>query len=139
MKEDNMELRKRIKSMKRKKQQRVTGGEQMIRDLKKLNRVITRGQSVRDRFTCNRIVLKLQPRKYEPAMVKGVRKKLGMSQAIFAQFLGVSAGTVRSWEQGQNPVPGIACRFLDELDRNPAYWQERLQESAFDKELVQSE
>ena len=72
-------------------------------------------------------------------MVKQLRKSLGMSQAIFAQFIGASASAVRSWEQGQNPVPGMACRFFDELSRNPSYFRDRLRESATDKELVQSE
>ena len=67
-------------------------------------------------------------------MVKKVRHQLGMSQVIFAQFLGVAASTVRSWEQGQNPVPGLACRFMDELNRNPSYWRERLEQAVIEKE-----
>ena len=32
-----------------------------------------------------------------------VRDLLGMSQVLFARFLGVDANTVRSWEQGTRP------------------------------------
>ena len=120
-------------------QARMTMGSRIIQDLKKLNEVVSRGDSVFDHFACNRVVLNLQPRDYTPEMVKDVRKTLRMSQTIFAQFLGVSASTVRSWEQGQNPVPGIACRFLDEINGNPAYWRQRLKASVTDKAIVQSE
>jgi putative transcriptional regulator len=120
-----------------KKGARMTIGSQIVGDLKKLNAVIARGESVCDQFTCNRVVLNLQPRDYKPEMVKKVRKTLRMSQAIFAQFLGVSTSTVRSWEQGQNLVPGMACRFLDEINENPTYWLKRLQAAIVDKELVQ--
>lgn len=123
----------------KKKGAEMSIGTQIVRDLKKLNSVIGRGESVFDHFTCNRVVLNLQPRDYTPEMVKEVRKTLGMSQPIFAQFLGVSSSTIRSWEQGQNPVHGIACRFLDEISTNPTYWRKRLRASVVDKELVQSE
>ncbi len=36
--------------------------------------------------------------------VKALRKKLGLSQAMFAQLLRVSNKTVEKWEQGANPV-----------------------------------
>src|SRR4051794_17473009 len=52
------------------------------------------------------------------------------SQAVFARFLGVSRNTVRSWEQGVNAPSTMACRFLDEIRLNPAYWQQRLRDSA---------
>ena len=116
-----------------------TFGSSIVSDLKKLNSVIKSGESVFDHFTCNRVMLNLQPRDYTPEMVKDLRKMLGMSQAIFAQFLGVSTSTVQSWEQGQNPIPGMACRFLDEINENPQYWFKRIQASAIDKELIQSE
>lgn len=117
----------------------MTIGSQIVSDLKKLNDVIARGESVCDRFTCNRVLLNIQPRDYKPEMVKEVRKTLRMSQAIFAQFLGVSTSALRSWEQGQNPVPGMACRFFDEINLDPQYWRTRLQASIVEKDLVQSE
>src|SRR5579862_3336473 len=96
-----------------------TLGSQMVGDLKKLNEVIARGDSVCDHFTCSRVILNLQPRDYKPEMVKEIRRILRMSQPVFAQFLGVSASAVKSWEQGANPVPGVACRFFDEIRQKP--------------------
>lgn len=53
-----------------------------------------------------------------------------VSQAIFAQFLGVSLGTVRDWEQGNKPPNGAASRLMDEIRNNPEYFFKRLMELA---------
>ena len=130
--------KKKVVASKAKKTSKPSIGEEMIRDLRELNRVVASGESVIDRYTCSRVVLKLDPRHYEPEIVREVREALQMSQAVFAQFLGVSPSTVKAWEQGQNPVSPMAGRFLDELSRNQEYWRERLQESVVKKELVAS-
>jgi DNA-binding transcriptional regulator YiaG len=48
---------------------------------------------------------------------------------IFADFIGVSVGTLRNWEQGIRPVSGVAARMFDEMRINPAYWAIRLSQS----------
>lgn len=65
------------------------------------------------------------------ADVRGIRGKLDVSQDVFAGLLGVSTNTVRAWEQGVNPLSKIAARFLDEVNRNPEYWKQRVEELAF--------
>jgi len=82
-----------------------------------------------EKYTCRRVVLDLQPRAYGAKEAKATRLLLKASQALFAQFLGVSVKTVRAWEQGKTPSD-MACRFMDEIQRNPDYWRERLRESA---------
>jgi putative transcriptional regulator len=62
-------------------------------------------------------------------MVSDVRGVLGVSQSIFARFLGVSVNAVRTWEQGTKTPQGGAQRFMDEMRRDPDYWRARLQES----------
>ncbi|HEU0012095.1 MAG TPA: helix-turn-helix domain-containing protein [Longimicrobium sp.] len=59
------------------------------------------------------------PPKYQGAEVLRIRKRLGCSQAIFAQLLNVSAETVRSWEQGRREPDGPTLRLLQVADRNP--------------------
>ena len=49
-----------------------------------------------------------------------------MSQAIFAQFLGVSVKTVSAWERGDKKPSDLACRFMDEIKESPDYWKRRL-------------
>ena len=63
---------------------------------------------------------------YGPDDVRRVRGVLGMSQAVFARFLGVDANTVRSWEQGTRPPSTIARRFMGEIESDPDYWKRRV-------------
>jgi|UPI0005D2550C putative transcriptional regulator len=50
--------------------------------------------------------------KYESDDIKSVRKKAGMTQAIFADYLGVSVKTVEAWERGRTHPTGPACRLI---------------------------
>jgi len=43
---------------------------------------------------------------FEPADVRGIRAKLGLSQSEFALLIGVSAATLRNWEQGRRRPEG---------------------------------
>jgi putative transcriptional regulator len=84
---------------------------------------------VSQRFTCRQIRLNLESSAYSPNLVRQTRRKLGLSQALFARFLGVSVKTVRAWEQGINTPQPMACRFMDEIRQAPGYWLQRLKES----------
>ncbi|MCI0638752.1 MAG: hypothetical protein L0Y72_03170 [Gemmataceae bacterium] len=82
--------------------------------------------AVSQKFTCRTIRLELTPAAYNPALVKSTRNVLKASQSVFAAFLGVSAQTVKAWEQGENKPSEMACRFMDEIRHNPEYWFNRL-------------
>ncbi len=86
--------------------------------------------AVSEKFTVRTIRLNLKPTAYNPAAVRKTRDLLKLSQPLFAKFLGVSVQTVRAWEQGDNIPSVMAARFLDEINRDPAYWQRRLQSAA---------
>jgi putative transcriptional regulator len=88
---------------------------------------LEKGEVVK-RLTCRQVKLNLEPTHYGPGLVKKTRKMLGVSQSLFARFIGVSPKTVRSWEQGVNIPNPMACRFMDEIRRKPAYWLARLRE-----------
>ncbi len=88
---------------------------------------------ISDRFDCRRIVLTLKPKPYAPEMVRKAREALGASQAVFALFLGVSVKTVQAWEQGLYAPKKIACRFMDEIQKDPPRFQQRLREAAVAK------
>lgn len=90
-------------------------------------------EALRRHFTVRQIKLDLKPKAYVARDVKLVRKKLGASQAVFAQLLGVSTNTVRAWEQGVNPPTRMASRFMDEIRLHPNYWLGRLREAAIEK------
>jgi putative transcriptional regulator len=99
----------------------LEGMEEFVTDLKG-------DEPIKGKYTCRRMVLDLQPQTYGPAEVKATRLQLRVSQSMFAQFLGVSPKTVRAWEQGK-PVSKMACRFMDEVGRNPEYWRKRIRNS----------
>ena len=48
-----------------------------------------------------------------------VRRRLGLSQAEFAQRIGVSVETIRNWEQGKRCPTGAAKALLKVLDKAP--------------------
>lgn len=51
--------------------------------------------------------------------VRAVRGKLGMSQAAFARRFGISAATLRNWEQGRRRPEGPARVLLQVIDKEP--------------------
>jgi putative transcriptional regulator len=44
--------------------------------------------------------------------VKGIRKKMGLTQEEFASVMGISTGTLRNWEQGRRTPQGAARVLL---------------------------
>jgi transcriptional regulator with XRE-family HTH domain len=48
---------------------------------------------------------------------RDVRDRLGVTQSLFAQLMGVTDRTVSSWETGATAMPQAARRRLAELDR----------------------
>lgn len=51
--------------------------------------------------------------------VASIREKTGLSQARFAQLLGVSVRTLQDWEQGRRAPSGAAKTLLMIAEKNP--------------------
>ena len=51
--------------------------------------------------------------------VASIREKTGLSQARFAQLLGVSVRTLQDWEQGRRAPSGAAKTLLMVAHKNP--------------------
>jgi putative transcriptional regulator len=66
-----------------------------------------------------RLVIDKAPN-YNAEAVRAIRKRLDVSQAVFAEALNVSPSTVRSWEQGQRAPDGASRRLLEVAEREPA-------------------
>ena len=60
---------------------------------------------------------------YNAKEIKDIRINAGMTQAIFAEFMGVSVKTVEAWEAGRNRPIGSACRLLYLTKTDPAFPQ----------------
>ena len=57
--------------------------------------------------------------KIDPPTIKGVRKKLHLSQNEFALMIGVSTSTLQNWEQGRREPDGPAKALLRVASKNP--------------------
>lgn len=55
-------------------------------------------------------------KEYSHEEIKRIRNKAGMTQKVFASYMGVSQKTVEAWEKGRTHPTGPACRLLDVLD-----------------------
>lgn len=63
-----------------------------------------------------RVVTILPVKKYTAKEVQKIRKSTGMSQKLFAGYLGVSGKTVEAWEAGINCPSGAASRILNMME-----------------------
>jgi DNA-binding transcriptional regulator YiaG len=81
-----------------------------MRDL--LN-VLRDGTPVEKKFTARVVALDLEPRDFDGDEIRKIRKRLHVSQAIFARFIGASVKTIASWEQGKRNPTFMARRLLE--------------------------
>jgi len=59
------------------------------------------------------------PPKVKAEKIARLRKRLRMSQAVFAATLNVSPKTVQSWEQGVRQPADAALRMLEVVEKEP--------------------
>ena len=55
---------------------------------------------------------------FDAEEVKRIRNSTGMSQKIFASYMGVSDKTVEAWEAGTNHPSGAASRLLSMIEKD---------------------
>lgn len=109
------------------KRKEKTFGASVIESLKDFLDAADRGEQI----TVRRVKLNLEPRPYTPEEVRMTREKLRVSQAMFAQLMGVSPKTVEAWESGDNPTSGPVCRLLEDINIDPmAFLHRHLSRSA---------
>ncbi len=108
----------------RKPKQQV--GERIVSGLKSFVDALEKNEDLSAKFTCHKMVLDLHTVQHDADSVKAIRNLLNVSQTVFAQLLGVKPSTVQSWEQGRQAPGEMACRFLEEIRRDPKYWRARI-------------
>ena len=103
--------------------QPATFGEQMAESMAELRAIMTAGASptANGRLTARTIDV-AEPSNYDAKAVKKVRDGLNVSQAVFAQLLGVSDVLVRSWERGARSPAPAARRRLDQIREHPGHF-----------------
>jgi DNA-binding transcriptional regulator YiaG len=105
-------------------------GEKIVAAFQEAIDEMRSGKSLPGRLTVRSYNAEFVRPSYGPEDVRRVRDLLGMSQVVFARFLGVDPNTVRSWEQGTRPPSSIARRFMGEIEENPTYWRQRIAHEA---------
>lgn len=63
-----------------------------------------------------RYVTILPVKEYSPQEVQKIRNQTGLSQKLFAGYMGVSVKTVEAWEAGTNRPSGAASRILSMME-----------------------
>ncbi|MGE0269424.1 MAG: helix-turn-helix domain-containing protein [Candidatus Omnitrophota bacterium] len=61
-----------------------------------------------------------EPKRYTARDVVRIRRKLKVSQAVFAYLLNASESTVKKWETGVKVPGGANCRLLQIIETNGA-------------------
>ena len=83
-----------------------------------LNEAIDDAKSSEKKLKRN--VVHVEPiKEYNAEEVKKIRLNTGMSQNVFASYMGVSEKTVEAWEAGRNMPDGPARRILAMLKVDP--------------------
>lgn len=73
-------------------------------------------EDVKEKKLPRRIVTVLPVKEYQAEEVKAIRNRTGLSQKLFAGYMGVSDKTVEAWESGKNHPSGAASRILNMME-----------------------
>src|SRR5260370_17640922 len=60
-----------------------------------------------------------KPSAFAPMRIRSIRKRLNVSQPVFAELLYVSKATACKWEQGLRKPSGSALRLLEIAEKQP--------------------
>lgn len=55
-------------------------------------------------------------KEFNNEQIKEIRHDAGMTQSVFANYMGVSKKTVEAWECGRTHPTGSACRLMELLN-----------------------
>jgi len=109
-------------------------GQRLVSEFSELRDALRGKEPIERRFTVRTVELDLQPKSFDSESVRVIRMSLGVSQAIFAQLLGVSTAWVSSWEQGNRAPTGPVCRLLELMEMDKNRWLKILEQGVLKKE-----
>jgi putative transcriptional regulator len=75
----------------------------------------------KQKLTMRTVMVPLPPRvkPLTPTQVRSIRKKLNVSQPVFAAMMNIPTVTAASWERGRRKPTGAALRLLDIARKHP--------------------
>ena len=121
--------------MSTRKQTRSRGTRALLDSLAELEQIVREGSTVEDlkrRFP-DRVRVRIvppTPRNYSSSHIRALRARLGVSQAEFANLMGISRILAQSWEQGVRTPSPLARRLMDTISADPAAWLATLRRRA---------
>ena len=104
----------------------ISVGDRLVASLTELRNSLRQGDRLEKRFTVRTVRMPDDPAPYNSIAVRQTRARLGASQAVFAKLVGVSTVLEQSWEQGSRKPSKLACRLLDEINRDIDAWRARI-------------
>ena len=60
-----------------------------------------------------------KPSAFTPTRIRSIRRRLNVSQPVFAELLYVTKATACKWEQGLRKPSGSALRLLEIAEKQP--------------------
>jgi len=66
-----------------------------------------------------------KPSAFTPTRIRSIRRRLNVSQPVFAELLNVTKATACKWEQGLRKPSGSALRLLEIAEKQPQVLVER--------------
>jgi putative transcriptional regulator len=101
--------------------------QQILEGLREMSEFTNSGDPPEKRYTVRQLTLDLDAGTYTPDEVRATREVFGLSQPLFAKFLGVDVSSLRHWEQGIRSPSAVVRRFLDEMNATPDHWRRRIE------------
>jgi len=104
------------KKSRRKSVRTNAAGRQLLEAVRQMHHAVTTGDY--SGLTIRTVEIR-EPSEYDAAAIRGLRNRLGASQAVFAHLMGVSTELVQGWEQGLISPRAIARRLMDQISADP--------------------
>ena len=73
----------------------------------------------KQKLTLRTATMPLPVKTLTPSQVRSIRKKLNVSQPVFAAMMNITTVTAASWERGRRKPTGAALRLLDIARKHP--------------------
>lgn len=91
-------------------------GRELLEAVREAHRAVTSGNF--NGITIREVEIP-GPGQWGPHEVRALRERLGVSQRVFAELVGISKVLAAHWEYGARKPARIACRLLDKINEAP--------------------
>ena len=94
-------------------------GDIIINNMEEISVALKKDGTKSKKLTVRTVVRPAPPKELTPKQIAMLRKKMNISQNLFAELLNVSIKTVQAWEGGFTHPSGPALRLLNIAQRDP--------------------